>query len=64
MPVFVNVPNAQAALDALLRRIQSLDDPVRYPTISNLPRGSYICDIAISWANAGQAVALFRRASE
>jgi hypothetical protein len=63
VPAFVNVPNAKAALDALLRRIQSLDDPVRYPTISNLPRGSYICDMAISWANAGQdTVALFRAA--
>ena len=59
-PLFAKVPCAKVALPALLHRIQSLNDRHNYPTISRLPRGSYICDIAISWSNAGHSIALFK----
>jgi hypothetical protein len=59
MPMLVNVHHAKIALNALLHRIQSLNDP-NYPTISNLASGSYICNMVISWANAGQSVSLFK----
>jgi hypothetical protein len=52
-----NVHHAKIALHALLVRIQTMKEP-RYPTLSNLPSGSYVCDVSITWANTVQAVTL------
>lgn len=54
-----NVHHAKIALHALLVRIQTMKEP-RYPTLSNLPSGSYVCDVSITWANTVQAVTLFK----
>jgi hypothetical protein len=61
-PLYVKIPNAKGALPALLHRIRTLNatDYPHYPLISRLPLGSYICDIAILWSNAGQTIALFK----
>jgi hypothetical protein len=59
-PLYVKIPYAKVALPTLLDRIRTLDDPHSYPLISQLPRGSYICDIALLWSNAGQTIALFK----
>jgi hypothetical protein len=59
-PLYVTIPHAKVALPALLDRIRTLHDPHSYPLISRLPLGSYICDIALLWSNAGQTIALFK----
>jgi hypothetical protein len=55
----IRIHHATIALDALLSRIQHLNDP-NYPVISNLPVGSYICTASIQWGNVGQSTAVFK----
>jgi hypothetical protein len=60
MPVgYLYVRRAQIALHALHGRIQNPEDP-KYPVISGLPTGTYICTVTTTWANVIYAVAIFK----
>lgn len=54
------VRRANIALRAIQDRIRHMDQADDYPTLSGLPRGSYICTVHISWRNAAQAITLFK----
>jgi hypothetical protein len=56
-----HVHHAKIALRALLGRIQTMNEPTKYPTLSSLRSGSYICTVWISWSNAAHEVVLFRK---
>ena len=55
----INLHHANIALNGMFERIQSINDP-NYPTLSNLPSGSYICNVLIQWANVAHTTALFK----
>ena len=55
----INVRHAKFALNGMFERIQSINDP-NYPTLSNLPSGSYICNVLIQWANVAHTTTLFK----
>ena len=55
----INVHHAKIALNGIFERIQSIQD-ANYPVLSNLPSGSYICNVLIQWANVAHTTALFK----
>jgi hypothetical protein len=58
---FTRVRNANVALHALLDRLHTMNDPIKYPTLTSIKGGAYVCTLGVAWPNAVHEVVLFKR---
>jgi hypothetical protein len=58
---FTRVRHANAALHAMLEHIRTMNDPIKYPTLTSIRGGAYVCTVGIAWPNAVHEVVLFKR---
>jgi hypothetical protein len=58
---FTRVRHANVALHAMLDRLRTMDDPMKYPTLTSIRGGAYVCTVGIAWPNAVHEVVLFKR---
>jgi hypothetical protein len=57
---FTRVRHANVALHALLEHIRAMNDPKKYPTLTSIRGGAYVCTLGIAWPNGVHEVILFK----